>query len=71
MPPSGNQKPGSGDEPLRRKPGGPIIHDKLFFFFESEWVRIALPIFSTVTVPTAAFQQYVLAAAPAGRERIP
>ena len=24
--------------------GGPILHDKLFFFFDCEWVRIALPI---------------------------
>jgi hypothetical protein len=40
--------------------GGPIVHDKLFFFFDSEWVRIALPIFTTATLPTAPFQQYVL-----------
>jgi hypothetical protein len=40
--------------------GGPILHDKLFFFFDSEWVRIALPIFTTATLPSAAFQQYVL-----------
>jgi len=46
--------------------GGPIVHDKLFFFFDSEWVRIALPIFNTVTVPTAAFQQYVLQQLPLG-----
>src|SRR5208283_3810910 len=30
------------------------------------WVRIALPIFTTVTVPTAAFQQYVLQQLPLG-----
>ena len=46
--------------------GGPIIPDKLFFFFDSEWVRIALPIYTTVTVPTAAFQQYVLQQLPLG-----
>jgi len=40
--------------------GGPILHDKLFFFFDSEWVRIALPIFTTATLPSAPFQQYVL-----------
>ncbi len=44
--------------------GGPIAHDKLFFFFDSEWVRIALPIFSTITVPSPAFQQYVLTQLP-------
>jgi hypothetical protein len=36
--------------------GGPIVHDKLFFFFDSEWVRIALPIFTTATLPSSAFQ---------------
>ncbi|HUJ31008.1 MAG TPA: carboxypeptidase regulatory-like domain-containing protein [Candidatus Acidoferrum sp.] len=46
--------------------GGPIAHGKLFFFFDSEWVRIAIPIFNTVTVPTAAFQQYVLQQLPLG-----
>ena len=32
--------------------GGPIVHNKLFFFFDSEWVRIALPIVTATTVPT-------------------
>src|SRR6202165_4553020 len=40
--------------------GGPIIHDKLFFFFDSEWVRIALPIVTPTQVPPAAFHDYVL-----------
>jgi hypothetical protein len=46
--------------------GGPITHDKLFFFFDSEWVRIALPIVTPTIVPTAAFQQYVLQQLPLG-----
>jgi len=46
--------------------GGPILHDKLFFFFDSEWVRLALPLFNTVTVPSTAFQQYVLGQLPVG-----
>ena len=46
--------------------GGPITHDKLFFFFYSEWVRIALPIVTPTIVPTAAFQQYVLQQLPLG-----
>ncbi|HZD33550.1 MAG TPA: hypothetical protein VE779_18035, partial [Candidatus Angelobacter sp.] len=61
-----NQKPNSVVNHFGGSLGGPIIHDKLFFFFDSEWVRIALPIFSTVTVPTAAFQQYVLQQLPLG-----
>ncbi len=40
--------------------GGPIAHDKVFFFFDSEWVRIALPIVTPTIVPTPLFQQYVL-----------
>src|SRR6202795_934358 len=40
--------------------GGPVRHDKLFFFFDSEWVRIALPIVTPTVVPTAAFRNYVL-----------
>jgi len=63
---SGNHKPGSTVNHFGGSLGGPIIHDKLFFFFDSEWVRIALPIFTTTTVPTAAFQQYVLQQLPLG-----
>ena len=62
----GNQKPRSTVNHFGGSLGGPIIHDKLFFFFDSEWVRIALPIFSTMTVPTPAFQQYVLQQLPLG-----
>ena len=46
--------------------GGPIRRNKLFFFFDSEWVRIALPIVSATTVPTPAFQNYVLQQLPRG-----
>jgi hypothetical protein len=63
---SGNNKPGSTVNHFGGSLGGPIIHDELFFFFDSEWVRIALPIFTTVTVPSAAFQQYVLQQLPLG-----
>jgi len=50
--------------------GGPIRHDKLFFFFDSEWVRIALPIVTPTIVPSAAFQQYVLQQLPLGLTEI-
>ncbi|MGA2902217.1 MAG: carboxypeptidase regulatory-like domain-containing protein [Candidatus Korobacteraceae bacterium] len=62
----GNHKPGSTVNHFGGSLGGPIIHNKLFFFFDSEWVRIALPIYTTVTVPTPAFQQYVLQQLPLG-----
>src|SRR5579884_1698801 len=63
---AGNHKPRSTVNHFGGSLGGPILHDKLFFFFDSEWVRIALPIVSAVTVPTAAFQQYVLSELPLG-----
>jgi hypothetical protein len=46
--------------------GGPIRKDKLFFFGHYEGVRIALPLVSEVTVPTTAYQQYVLQQLPQG-----
>ncbi len=56
----GGHKPHSTVNHFGGSVGGPIIHDKLFFFFDSEWVRIALPIVTAATVPTRAFQNYVL-----------
>jgi hypothetical protein len=63
---AGNHKPRSTVNHFGGSVGGPIIHDKLFFFFDSEWVRIALPIVSATTVPTAAFQDYILQELPRG-----
>ncbi|MGD0906249.1 MAG: carboxypeptidase regulatory-like domain-containing protein [Candidatus Acidiferrales bacterium] len=62
----GNHKPGSTVNHFGGSLGGPIVHDKLFFFFDSEWVRIALPIVTAATVPTPAFQNYVLQQLPLG-----
>jgi len=56
----GRQKPGAVVNHFGGSVGGPIIHDKLFFFFDSEWVRIALPIVTPTIVPTVAFQNYVV-----------
>lgn len=56
----GNHKPRSTVNHFGGSVGGPIVHDKLFFFFDSEWVRIALPIVRATTVPTPALQNYVL-----------
>jgi hypothetical protein len=60
----GNHKPGSTVNHFGGSVGGPAVHDKLFFFFDSEWVRIALPIVTPTTVPSAGFQQYVLQQLP-------
>ncbi len=62
----GNHKPRSTVNHFGGSVGGPIVHDKLFFFFDSEWVRIALPIVTPTTVPTPAFQNYVLQQLPLG-----
>jgi hypothetical protein len=56
----GIHKPRSNVNHFGGSLGGPIVRNKLFFFFDSEWVRIALPIFTTATLPSAGFQQYVL-----------
>ncbi|MGB9290710.1 MAG: carboxypeptidase-like regulatory domain-containing protein [Terracidiphilus sp.] len=40
--------------------GGPIRKNKLFFFAHYEGVRIALPLVAPTTLPTPAYQQYVL-----------
>ena len=60
----GNHKPRSTVNHFGGSLGGPIAHDKLFFFFDSEWVRIALPIVTPTIVPSPAFQQYVLQQLP-------
>ena len=62
----GNHKPRSTVNHFGGSVGDPIVHDKLFFFFDSEWIRIALPIVTAATVPTAAFQSYVLQQLPLG-----
>jgi hypothetical protein len=63
---AGNHKPGATVNHFGGSLGGPIEHDRLFFFFDSEWVRIALPIVTPTTVPSAAFEQYVLQQLPLG-----
>src|SRR6202451_3608590 len=62
----GNHKPRSTVNHFGGSLGGPVKRNKLFFFFDSEWVRIALPIVSAATVPTPAFQNYVLQQLPLG-----
>ncbi len=62
----GNHKPRSTVNHFGGSLGGRIVRDKLFFFFDSEWVRIALPIVTEATVPTPAFQGYVLQQLPKG-----
>ncbi len=62
----GNHKPRSTVNHFGGSVGGPILHNKLFFFFDSEWVRIALPIVTETTVPTPALESYILTRLPTG-----
>ena len=62
----GNQKPRSTVNHFGGSLGGPIRRDKLFFFFDYEQLRIALPIVTPVTVPSPAFENYVLQQLPRG-----
>jgi hypothetical protein len=62
----GNQKPRSTVNHFGGSLGGPVLRDRLFFFADFEQLRIALPIVTPVTVPTAPFASYVLAALPRG-----
>jgi hypothetical protein len=62
----GNQKPRSTVNHFGGSVGGPIRRNKLFFFLDSEWVRIALPIISTITVPTPQLENYILQQLPMG-----
>jgi len=41
--------------------GGPIRKGKLFFFTHYEGIRLNLPLVTQITLPTLAYQQYVLA----------
>ena len=63
---AGNRKPRSVVNHFGGSLGGPIKKNKLFFFFDAEFVRIALPIISTITTPTPALQRYVLQQLPQG-----
>jgi hypothetical protein len=46
--------------------GGPVRRNRLFFFTDFEQLRIALPIVTPVTVPSAPFASYVLQQLPRG-----
>ena len=62
----GNHKPRSNVNHFGGSLGGRILRDKLFFFVDAEWLRVSLPIVTTVTVPSPQFQSYVLSQLPRG-----
>ncbi|HUY13460.1 MAG TPA: carboxypeptidase-like regulatory domain-containing protein [Terriglobia bacterium] len=56
----GATKPGSNVNEYGGSIGGPIKKDKAFFFTDIEGIRIALPVISQTTVPSSAYQNYIL-----------
>ena len=46
--------------------GGPILHDKLFYFFDMEGIRIVVPTTQAEVYPTQAFDSYAVAQIPLG-----
>lgn len=62
----GNQKPRSNVNHFGGSLGGPVRRNRLFFFTDFEQLRIALPIVTPVTVPSAPFASYVLQQLPRG-----
>jgi hypothetical protein len=65
---SGNiaRKPRSTVNEFGVSVGGPVLKNKLFFFTHYEGIRIALPLITRTTVPSPAYQQYVLQQLPQG-----
>jgi hypothetical protein len=63
---SNAKKPRSNVNEFGASVGGPIFKDRLFFFGHYEGIRIALPLVSQITLPTPAYQQYVLVALATG-----
>ncbi|MGA2740987.1 MAG: carboxypeptidase regulatory-like domain-containing protein, partial [Bryobacteraceae bacterium] len=62
----GNQKPRSTVNHFGGSLGGPVRRNRLYLFTDFEQLRIALPIVTPVTVPSAPFASYVLQQLPRG-----
>lgn len=62
----GGRKPRSNVNQFGGTIGGPIIKNKLFFFGSVEGMRIVLPAVLSNTLPTSAYQSYVLSQLPVG-----
>ncbi len=61
-----NKKPRSNVNEFGASLGGPILKNKLFFFSDVEGIRIVLPTTLMSTLPTPAYQTYVLQQLPLG-----
>jgi Carboxypeptidase regulatory-like domain len=60
------QKPRSNVNEFGASLGGPIRKDKLFFFSDLEGIRVVLPVVLKSTLPTPAYERYVLQQLPLG-----
>ncbi len=56
----GEPKPFSNQNQWADSVGGPIIHDKTFFFFDNEGLKFVIPNVDNVKIPTPAFANAVL-----------
>jgi hypothetical protein len=56
----GNPKPFSNANQWAASLGGPIVKDKLFFFLNTEGLRVLIPVPSTIPVPSQAFEGSVV-----------
>lgn len=54
------RKPRSNVNQFGGSVGGPVIHDKLFYFGDFEEIRVILPIVSNTLTPTTNYKNYVL-----------
>ena len=63
----GGRKPRSNVNQFAASIGGPIIKNKLFFFGSVEGTRIILPALENNTLPTPAYETYVLSQLPLGQ----
>jgi hypothetical protein len=63
---NGKPKPPSNVNEFGASAGGPIVTNRLFFFTSVEGVRLVLPVILNSTLPTPAYQSFVLQQLPLG-----
>ena len=57
---SGTERPHAVSNQWAASLGGPIVKNKLFFYFDNEGMRYVLPSGGPVYIPTTAFMNYIL-----------
>ncbi len=64
--PTPKPKPASNVNQFGGSFGGPLVKNKLFFFADIEAIRLILPVVLTSTLPSPAYQSFVLQQLPLG-----